>query len=153
MKLARASADFSQSGYDVARAIDGNPGTGWAIMPQFGRDHAALFQTAADVGFPGGTRLVIVLDQHFGGKHTLGRLRFGLTTSPRPLMLKEELPAEIASILSTPPDKRSDPQKQQLARYFRGLDPEYVRLSQGLGSYTRWTGQKRMIGVRILSGR
>ena len=99
VKLQKASADFSQSGYDVAGAIDGNPGTGWAVSPQFGRDHAALFETASDVGFPGGTRLVVVLDQQFGGKHTLGRFRLALTTSPRPLRLKEELPSEIAAIV------------------------------------------------------
>jgi hypothetical protein len=150
VKLQRASADFSQSGFAVAGAIDGNPGTGWAILPQAGRDHAALFETADNVGFPGGTRLVVVLDQQFGGKHTLGRFRLRLSTSPRPLKLKEELPSEIAAIISTPADKRTDPQKQQLARYFRSLDPEYARLSQGLGSYARWAGQKRMIGAQDL---
>lgn len=150
VKLRNASADFSQSGYDVAGAIDGNPGTGWAVSPQFGQDHAALFETAADVGFPGGTRLQVVLDQQFGGKHTLGRFRLWLTTSPRPLRLKEELPHEIAAVISTPADKRTDPQKQQLARYFRSLDPEYARLSQGLASYTRCAGRKRTIGAQDL---
>jgi hypothetical protein len=150
VKLQKASADFSQSGYDVAGAIDGNPGTGWAVSPQLGRDHAALFETAGDVGFPGGTRLVVVLDQQFGGKHTLGRFRFALTTSPRPLKLKEELPSEIATIVSAPADKRTGPQKEQLARYFRSLDPAYARLSQGLASYARCAGQKRMIGAQDL---
>jgi hypothetical protein len=150
VKLERAAADFSQSGYDVAGAIDGNPGTAWAVSPQFGQDHAALFEIAGDLGFPGGTRLVVVLDQQFGGKHTLGRFRLALTTSPRPLKLKEELPAQIAAIVSAAADKRTGPQKQQLAAYFRSLDPDHARLSQGLASYARCAGQKRMIGAQDL---
>ena len=88
--------------------------------------------------------------QQFGGKHTLGRFRLALTTSPRPLKLKEELPAQIAAIVSAAADKRTGPQKQQLAAYFRSLDPDHARLSQGLASYARCAGQKRMIGAQDL---
>src|SRR5262249_19081272 len=41
--LHKAVADFSQEGWPVAAAIDGNTGTGWAIAPQFGKPHVALF--------------------------------------------------------------------------------------------------------------
>ncbi len=66
--------------------------------------------------------------------------------------LRAEAEADAArqTTNSTPAEKRTDPQKQQLARYFRALDPEYARLSRGLGSYTRWAGQKRMIGAQDL---
>ena len=44
--LQNASADFSQAGWDVRGAIDGNPGTGWAVSPEFGKPHPAVFETA-----------------------------------------------------------------------------------------------------------
>ncbi len=47
--LQHASADFSQSGYDVARAIDGKPATGWAILPETGKPHVAIFETKSAI--------------------------------------------------------------------------------------------------------
>ena len=41
VKLANALADFSQDGFDVAKAIDGSvndPGNGWAVSPATGVD-------------------------------------------------------------------------------------------------------------------
>ena len=43
--LQNAVADFSQESWPVAGAIDGNPGTGWAVSPQFGTPHTATFET------------------------------------------------------------------------------------------------------------
>ena len=45
VKLQHASADFSQSGFDVAGAIDGKPDTGWAVLPEVGKPHVAIFET------------------------------------------------------------------------------------------------------------
>ena len=42
----------------MAGAIDGNPATGWAIHPQIGKNHAAVFEIKEDLNFAGGTMLV-----------------------------------------------------------------------------------------------
>ena len=82
--LAGASADFSQKGWPVAAAIEGKPDTGWAIDPEEGKPHAAVFRTARPVGFDGGTVLTIVLEQGFQS-HNIGRFRLWATTvSPVP---------------------------------------------------------------------
>ena len=39
----RATASFSQPKYEVAGAIDGDAKTGWAVNPQFGKPHEAVF--------------------------------------------------------------------------------------------------------------
>ena len=78
VELDRAEADFSQAGFDVRAAIDGDPATGWAIDDGSGhlnRPRAATFRVKGSAGFPGGTRLTITLDQRYGGAHTLGRFR------------------------------------------------------------------------------
>ncbi len=41
--LSGARASFSQKNWDVAKAIDGEPKSGWAISPQFGKPHRAAF--------------------------------------------------------------------------------------------------------------
>ena len=43
-KFRAASADFSQAGFPVGSAIDGDPQTGWAIHPEMGKAHAAVFE-------------------------------------------------------------------------------------------------------------
>ena len=41
--IARASADFNQSGWSIDRAIDGNTMTAWGIHPEVGKQHHAIF--------------------------------------------------------------------------------------------------------------
>ncbi len=42
--LHKAQATFSQDSFPVAGAVDGNPTTGWAISPQLGKSHMAIFE-------------------------------------------------------------------------------------------------------------
>ena len=47
VKLAKPRATFEQKGLTAAGAIDSDPVTsGWAVDPQFGKDHAAVFETS-----------------------------------------------------------------------------------------------------------
>src|SRR5262249_23242002 len=49
LKLARAFADFSEREYNVDGAIDSNDSTSWAIFPETGKPHFALFELAEPV--------------------------------------------------------------------------------------------------------
>ncbi len=89
--LERPSADFEQAQWPVVGAIDGAPQTGWAIAPQVGAPHVAIFETQRDVGFDAGAKLEVTLEFRFGGRHTIGRLRLSSTTSPRPLRAERDL--------------------------------------------------------------
>ena len=79
------SADFEQAGFGASMALDGAPTTGWAIAPQFGRDHEWIAQFAKPLGFDGGVKLVLTLEYQFGGKCVGGRVRISGTTSAHPL--------------------------------------------------------------------
>ena len=56
VKLVQPRATFEQTGLPVAAAIDADPHSAWAVDPQFGKDHAAVFEFDAPVGFDGGHR-------------------------------------------------------------------------------------------------
>jgi hypothetical protein len=127
--LQNASADHSQQGFAVGAAIDGNAKTGWAIVPQVGRAHVAVFETKENAGRPGGTTFTITLDQTYGGKHTLGRFRLGATTAPRPLHVTG-LPDAVGKILAVAPAARTAAQEKELARYFRSVAPELAPVRQ-----------------------
>jgi len=83
--LQNAVADHSQGSYPVAGIIDGNPGTGWAMLPQVGQAHFAVLETRDDIRHEAGTWLHFTLEHDFGGQHTIGRFRVSVTTAPRPL--------------------------------------------------------------------
>ena len=117
--LQNASADFGQEGFPPASAIDGNLDTGWAIHPQMGQPHVAVFETRETVGLPGGSVLVIALDQQYSDtQHELGKFRLSVTSSQRPLGLAGP-PADVAAILKVPAGERTAEQKAALGRYFR----------------------------------
>lgn len=67
-----AEADFSQTGWDVSGAIDGNAKTGWAIAPQFGRRHHATFGLNEPLRVGNGITLRFRMQQNFGSARTLG---------------------------------------------------------------------------------
>jgi len=129
VKLQNAQADYSQDGYPVASAIDGKvaaTGNGWASSPQLGVNRTAVFETVADVD---DGLLTFILDQQYqDGKHSLGRFRISVTTSPRPIKLKGGLPANIGAILKVEVAKRDAGQKKQLADFHRSIDGELKKL-------------------------
>ncbi len=128
--LQNPQADFSQESWAVAGAIDGNEATGWAIAPEFGKPHTAVFEFKAPVAFGDKGEIQITMVQKFPGKeHNLGKFRLSVTTAKTPILLNGP-PAPIAQILNTEPDKRTPEQKAEITRHFRAQDPEYNRLAQ-----------------------
>ncbi len=114
--FASATADFSQKGWDVGTAFDGNLKTGWGTSPQRGKSHHADFRFTNPVSAISPTRISVTLRQHYGQQHTLGRLRVqGITGDPSAL----PPPAEILVILALPPEARNPGQQKQLREYFQ----------------------------------
>jgi mono/diheme cytochrome c family protein len=126
----RAKATYDRKGYESSKAIDADKKSCWALDPHFGEDHAAVFETQADIGFPGGT--VLTFELHFNGNtyHNIGRPRLSVTTAPRPVEIKPSgPPAEVIAALASPKAQRSDPQRQTLLHWYRQRDPEWSKLN------------------------
>ena len=96
VKFSHAFASFSQKAFDVANLITGAGNKSWAINPQFHRSHWAVFAFDQPMNVAAGTKLSIVLRQHFGASRTIGCLRLssirGDVESALPV---EEEPKEI----------------------------------------------------------
>ncbi|MBM4090504.1 MAG: DUF1553 domain-containing protein [Planctomycetes bacterium] len=132
--LQNARADFSQPGYDVTTAIDGQKtptDNGWGVYPKVGENRTAVFETKENVGTAPGL-LTFWLDQEFqDNQHTLGRFRIAVTTAPRPVTL-QGLPKNITDILAIAPESRNDQQKTELMQFHRGQDTEWKAREQTL---------------------
>jgi hypothetical protein len=124
----RAQATFSQASFDVSGAIGNNPATGWAIAPQFGRAHTAVFELRSPITFSKGTVLTIRMDQIFSGKeHNIGKFRLSFTTTQLPLALNGP-PPQTAAALKVEEAKRTPQQKALLIGAFEAQDAELGRL-------------------------
>ena len=75
VKLANPRADFSQDGWPVAAAIDGDPKTGWAVSPRFRERHAAIFEFAEPMTLTGETTFRVTITQNYGNRLTLADFR------------------------------------------------------------------------------
>ncbi len=83
---ARATHEQNKQNLAVAKSIDDDHVSGWAVdLGGIGKDQAAVFDTAEPVGFAEGTRLTIKLTlMHPNTKHTLGHFRLSVTEQPQP---------------------------------------------------------------------
>jgi WD40 repeat protein len=134
--LQNAQADFSQSNYDVATAIDGRKAptnNGWAVHSQVGQNRTAVFETKDNAGSEPG-RFTFWLDHEYqDNQHTLGRFRISVTAAPRPITL-QGLPQNIADLLAVAAEARTDPQKAELLKYYRSQDSELKNREQAVAA-------------------
>lgn len=149
--LRNPSADFSQDGWPIAGAIDGNETTGWAIMPAFNQNHAAVLQFAQPLSAEQGEMLSISLVQKFSdGKHLLGHLRLSLTNSSGELN-RAAMQGPLADALRVPVEQRTAEQQQVVRDSMLASDLRYQRLKQAV-EQSRIEGQNpRLTGLQDLA--
>jgi len=131
----QASADFSQDTFPISQAIDGKADTGWAIFPQVGQAHQAVFEFAEPLRLSEEKRLTLVLEcQSQFAQHQPGRIRVSLTDSSTPHDAHGPS-ANIAQIVKLAPEKRSVDQVAELRKYYREqISPEFARLRTELAA-------------------
>jgi hypothetical protein len=112
--LARAFADFNQTGWEIDRAIDGKRETAWGIYPAVGQSHSAVFVFKEPVPVSGSVRLTFTLEQQHGGGHLIGRLRLAVTGASDPVVL-QPLPDAMEKILAKPAAQRTGAETSELA--------------------------------------
>ncbi len=135
IKLRKPKATFSQAGFSVRDAIDGNTTAqtenGWAIAPQIGRDQSAAFQLEIPLDAVKNRNIELVIYQNFqGGQHSLGKFRISVTDGTSPL--KFGLPANVAAVLAKAADKRTDADRQILLAAVRKEDKTHAKLQAAL---------------------
>jgi mono/diheme cytochrome c family protein len=121
LKLANPRADFSQQGWEVAKAIDGDGATGWAISPQQGKAHVAIFELVEPLTVESG-KLVIKLVQNYPFLQ-LGHFRLSVTDAD-PKKLKPEL-ASLSELALIERAKRSAEQQRMLDQAFREQQADF----------------------------
>ncbi|MDF1753154.1 MAG: PSD1 and planctomycete cytochrome C domain-containing protein [Verrucomicrobiales bacterium] len=125
VSLVNSRADFSQTRWEVAGAVDSDPKSGWGIAPQFGKDHWASFETAEPVVLNPGSQIAFVLDHQYPGGRTLGRVRISATSGDPGV---EALSPEIRTILAK--DNPSKKELKQLRELFESSSSTIAALEK-----------------------
>jgi mono/diheme cytochrome c family protein len=123
VKIKAAAADHSQDGFSIARAIDDKRDTGWAVLPQVGVTHTAVFELAQPLRFgDDGADLTVTLEfKSPFANHHIAKPRLSVTGEYNPVRLL--LPEASRKILAIAPGQRSDKQRDELAAYYRSIAP------------------------------
>jgi hypothetical protein len=123
LKLARATADHSQDTFPIESAIAGKKQAGWAILPQVGQGHVAVFEPASRLGEAESTAFTFTLEfQSAFPQHEIGHFRLSITTNPTPAG-RNAIPEKVKPILAIAPENRTAPQKKEVAAYYRTIAP------------------------------
>lgn len=120
LKIKMASADFSQKegGFDVKTVLEKGPG--WAIYPQTGKPHFAVFELEQPLAAAGKEVTVQFQFNSQFASHQFGRFRVSATESASP-HTAGGLPANVEAALQVPADKRTEAQKAELRTYYRTM--------------------------------
>src|SRR5579883_700568 len=87
--LHNAWADFSEDKFPVKAALGSNPSNSWAVYPETGRPHVALFELKEPITSANSSILTFTLEQqhnHPGWSHNIGRFRLSVTAQPRAIL-------------------------------------------------------------------
>lgn len=131
VKLLNPISTFDQNAsLSVKLTIDGDPKTGWAVDPQFGKDHAARFEFEEPIGFEGGSKITVTLAFNGNNKHNLGRVRLSVATAKEPVPLDAAATiGDIIAALKKPAEQRSPREVEKLLTWYRGRDDEWKKLN------------------------
>ena len=136
LKLVNPKTTFEQPNLFIRYAIDDDKKSGWAVDPQFGKDHAAVFEIAGDVNVDGNCTLTFTLEFKGNNRHNIGRARLSITAAAKPVGLEgQAVPGEIASVLDTPSEKRSSEQQAKLLKWYRHLDPAWQEANKPVAEH------------------
>ena len=148
--LDRAVADFAQDGFPAADAMDGKEPTGWAIVPQTGRDHWIVFTAKQPIKSSERPWLQLVLSQNHGQQHTLGRFRVMAVTGHDPLL---GIPQAIRDVLAVPSDKRSAEQATALVEYRAAENKETAELIDEVNKLATRVLAEPVMKARVIAER
>ncbi len=130
-----ARATFEQKGLPVKHAIDADPRSAWAVDPQVGKDHAAVFTLKEPLEVSAGSVLRVVLHFRNNQRHALGRFRLSYTDrplegAPTPFAGVEITTAELEALRTAAIRRTPEQKKLALGWFARHVDRGWQELER-----------------------
>ena len=157
VKLRNPRATFEQNSgnLSIAASIDGSKNTGWAVDPQFGKDHAAAFDFSEPIRFTRGTRLIVTLHFNVNNKHNIGRVRLSISNKVNSPALdavsQPQAVVELLDLIAAGKIPKNGPQREHLVSWYRSLDPEWQKLSAAVAAHDQLKPKANLAKVMVSS--
>jgi len=137
IEFASAESSFAQQEWDAKLAINDNKKDGWAVGPQFGKRHVAMFVANAPFEVVADDSLEIVLNQTYDrvAPHNIGRFRLSLTDSSTPVL--EGNDAKLVAALAAAAAKRTPEQKRLIEDHYGKTDKGLLELEKKLAEHAK----------------
>jgi hypothetical protein len=145
-------ADFEQADkpWKAQNVIDGNNDTGWAIAPQYGKPHWAVFGLKEPLKSEQPLFVRIRLSQQYGQQHTIGRFKVTMQSGIEP---DTTVPEAISKLLAVARDARTEQQRQQLLDYFSTLESPTRELLAKIEELKKKEPPKPELAARVFTQR
>ncbi len=154
LKLANPRATFNQTdNLHVKLTIDENKKSGWAVDPQFGKDHAAVYEVANPEAVAGeNKRLTFTLGFNVNTRHNIGRLRISVSSRPAsglPLLEGQTDAGAVVARELLALDKKGDAPTEKLLELYLKIDGGWSDLTARTNALkaTRPAGKKEKVMV------
>ena len=156
LKLANPRATFEQhKSLSVSAIIDDNAKSAWAIDPQFGKDHAAIFEITNPQDCKAGEDLVFVLKFENNTGHNIGRLRLSSSAhEPKILTFSKEnaSPEELATnqidkLIKAAKGKFDDKLRTKLLEIYKPLDEKWRELDS---NFTKLESEQKKTITKVM---
>ncbi len=152
--FSEAKAGFAQGGFDPNLVISpdstqGKDRKGWAVSPEQGKPHEAVFALAQPVVLKEPTEFTLVLDQNYGGQHTLGKFRISAMTTPTEMVI----PKAQRHTLQKAPDQRTTEEQAALLAWFARIDEKTAPLLAEVKAIEAKLPRKPEMDVRVIRER
>ncbi len=149
--LHSALADFAQKGYPASGVTDDDPGTGWAVSPQYGKPHVLTLQISNAVPETADRRLSVRLVQRYkGAGHRLGRFRLEALTGATEAAL---LPSGALAAVRLDPAKWTAVHEKELLAWVASTDAACRRIDAEINALRQTTADPPLMEARVLTQR
>ncbi len=153
VKFSGVRATFNQNDGNLhsRTIIDGNHATGWAVDPQFGKDHAAILTLAEPMEDASGHRLRITASFNGNTKHIMGRFRISVSGNPELPLLSNTISDKVATILRKPATQRTEQDIQSAIKWYRTSDNKWKELNAAAAEHMKKAPSPQGETVMIVS--
>lgn len=150
VKLRAARATAQDAKFPLAAAVDTDKKTGWSIGAVAGKNHAAVFEIDADLGFDGGTILTLTL-KFEADNFAIGKPRLAITTAPQPAALDgtadHQHAAELLTALDPKLPQSAPVQLASIVRWMRRVDPQISGVYSAVEQHAKREPKANLIDV------
>lgn len=150
VKLTAARATFEQKNLPVAAAIDEDPQSAWAVDPEFGKNHAAVFSVAEPFGFEAGTVVTVTLKFNNNVNHSIGRPRLSISQNgDAPPVVGGSWDESIVALLMKPLDQLTADEKKRAFDWYKPQDAGWKQLDERRAAHAALAPKPSLMKVLV----